>query len=264
MVTDMKKLLAFLCVLVCLHLSGCAADAPEPTTTAPVTIPVTTAPPETEVPTTTPTEPPLVLHSGLREDGSFDGGTWFIGDSMTCILITDYLMPNDLIGEANYTGKYGTQITAFADTKMSYTSYNPCVFNPEFEGMTYREVGDRIGQDVTAIYLMWGTNYTWNAYADMYIGLVDHLLEICPNATVHLQLIPWGAPSVIRFEKVNGWIQEAYDHYQQLGEERVMLIDTFTAIGRNTDSGNIHLNYEGNECWYQAIVAHAEEHNLAQ
>jgi len=261
----MGKHFAIVCLVLCLLLTGCGVEEPEPTATVPV--PVTTAPPQTEAPTTAhtvPTEPPLVRHSGLKEDGSFDEGTWFIGDSMTCILITDYLMPNNLIGEANYTGKYGTQITAFADTEMSYTSYNPCVFNPEFEGMTYKAVGDLIGQEVTAIYLMWGTNYTWNAYADMYIGLVDHLLKICPNATVHLQLIPWGSPSVIRFEEVNGWIQQAIDHYQQLGEERVMLIDTFTAIGRNTDSGNIHLNYEGNECWYEAIVAHAEEHNLAQ
>ena len=69
---------------------------------------------------------------------------------------------------------------------------------------------------------------------------------------------------MIRFETVNGWIREAYDHYQQLGEPRVMLIDTYTAIGRNHDSGNIHLNYAGNELWYQAIVAHAEEFDLAQ
>lgn len=265
MVTDMRKILFILCL--CLLLVGCSAEKPTPTTES-ATVPVTTAAPETEAPTTAPTtvptEPPVVLHSGLREDGSFDSGTWFIGDSMTCILITDYLMPNNLIGEANYTGKYGTQITAFADTKMEYKSYNPCVFNPEFENMTYNDVGRQLGEQVTAIYLMWGTNFTWNAYADMYIGLVDYLLSICPNATVHLQLIPWGAPRVIEFETVNGWIQEAYEHYQQLGEPRVMLIDTYTAVERNTDSGGIHLNYEGNDRWYKAIVAHAEEHNLAQ
>ena len=172
-------------------------------------------------------------------------------------------MPNGLIGDANYTGKYGTQITAFADTAMSSNSYNPCVFSPEFEGMTYKEVGDLIGEEVTAIYLMWGTNYTWNAYADMYIGLVDHLLKTCPNATIHLQLIPRGYK--IRYETVNEWIREAYQHYVDAGEGRVFLIDTFTAIGeKNHDEGGIHLNYQGNENWYNAIVAHAEEHNLAQ
>ena len=263
----MKK---WICLLLGLLLifgcTGCGGTEAEPTalpTTQAPTVPAT-EPPTTAAPTTEPTEPPLVLHSGLREDGSFDDGTWFIGDSMTCILITDYLQPNELIGDAHYTGKYGTQITAFDNTEMSYTSYNRCVFNPEYEGMTYAAVGDLLGEQATAIYLMWGTNFTWNAYADMYIGLVDHLLETCPNATIHLQLIPWGYPEVVRFETVNGWIQEAYDHYQQVGESRVMLIDTYTAIGRNHDEGGIHLNYDGNECWYQAIVAHAEENNLAQ
>lgn len=260
-----KKILCLLlALLLAFGLTACGGEKAVPTTEAPTAPPtmeaVTEAPAE---PTTIPTEPPAVYHSGLREDGSFDEGTWFIGDSMTCILITDYLMPNDLIGDANYTGKYGTQITAFADTAMSYTSYNPCVFNPEFEGMTYKEVGDKIGEEVTAIYLMWGTNYTWNAYADMYIGLVDHLLKICPNATIHLQLIPRGYR--IRYETVNGWINEAYQHYQELGESRVFLIDTFTAIGeKNHDEGGIHLNYQGNENWYNAIVAHAEANGLVQ
>lgn len=265
----MKKWICLLLSLVLmLGCTGCGAAEAEttpPTTQAPTVH--TTEPPATAALTTVPTEPtepPLVLHSGLKEDGSFDAGTWFIGDSMTCILITDYLQPNALIGEAHYTGKYGTQITAFYDTEMSYTSYNRCVFNPEYEGMTYAAVGDQLGGQATAIYLMWGTNYTWNAYADMYIALVDHLLETCPNATVHLQLIPWGYPELVRYETVNGWIREAYDHYQQIGESRVMLIDTYTAIGRNHDEGGIHLNYDGNECWYQAIVAHAEENHLAQ
>ena len=267
----MKKLICLLLgILLIFGNTACGNAEAEPTAlpaTAPAAnaateIPVTV---ETEPPATTvPTEPPLVLHSGLREDGSFDEGTWFIGDSMTCILVTDYLQPNARIGDANYTGKYGTQITAFYDTEMSYTSYGRCIFNPEYEGMTYAEVGDQLGEQVTAIYLMWGTNFTWNAYADMYIDLVDHLLETCPNATVHMQLIPWGYPELVHYETVNEWIQEAYNHYQQAGEPRVMLIDTFTAIGRNHDEGGIHLNYDGNECWYNAIVAHAKEHNLEQ
>lgn len=262
-IKGMKK--GFLLLLMlCLVLCGCGGEEPAPTTQAPTTIPTTEAvtEPVTEA-TTIPTDPPVVYHSGLRADGSFDEGTWFIGDSMTCILITDYLMPNNLIGDANYTAKYGSQITAFADVAMRTGSYNPCVFNPEFEGMTYKEVGDRIGEEVTAIYLMWGTNFTWNAYADMYIGLVDHLLKICPNATIHLQLIPRGYK--IRYETVNEWIQEAYQHYVDQGEGRVFLIDTFTAIGeKNHDEGGIHLNYQGNENWYNAILAHAEEHNLVQ
>ena len=265
-----RKILALvLAALLAFAMAACAS-APEetvPTTAAPeTTVPVTTeaATEPTVEETTEPTEPPLVLHSGLREDGSFDEGTLFIGDSMTCILVENYLKPNGLLGDANYTGKYGAHITAFFDdTVMSYTSYNHCAFRPEHEGMGYDEVAAQLGEDATAIYMMWGTNFTWNAYADAYIEVTDYLLEVCPNATVHLQLIPYGAPDLIFCDTVNGWIREAYAHYQQIGQERVMLIDTYTAIGKNTDEGHIHLSAQGNENWYNAIVDHAKENNLS-
>ena len=93
---------------------------------------------------------------------------------------------------------------------------------------------------------------------------MDFLLETCPNATIHLQLIPWGYEKYVMFDTVNEWIWEAYAHYQRQGEERVFLIDTFHAIGRNHDSGFIHLNEQGNENWYNAIVAYAEEHGIGE
>ncbi len=268
----MKQFMKAVCLLlVMLMLTACGAPAeptvPETTAaTEPATEPTTEPATEpTTEPTTVPTEPPVVLHSGLREDGSFDEGTWFIGDSMTCILVENYLRPHGLLGDANYTGKYGAHITAFFDdTVMSYTSYNHCAFRPEHERMGYDDVAVLLGEQATAIYMMWGTNYTWNAYADAYIEIVDFLLETCPNATIHLELIPWGWDELIRYELVNGWIQEAYAHYQEIGEERVFLIDTFTAIGENTDEHLIHLSEQGNENWYNAIVAHAEANGLVQ
>lgn len=210
-------------------------------------------------------EPGPVLHSGLREDGSFGEGTWFMGDSMTCILINNYLRPNNLLGDAYYSAKYGEHITAFFGDRILDPSYGyKCVFRPEHERMHYYEVAEDLGEKATAIYMMWGTNYTWDSYADAYIEIVDFLLETCPNATIHLQLIPWGYEEMVKFEIVNEWIQEAYAHYQELGEERVMLIDTYTAIGKNTDEGFIHLDNQGNENWYNAIVAHAETNGLVQ
>ena len=213
-----------------------------------------------------PTEPPPPpQHSGLREDGSFDEGTWFIGDSMTCILINDYLRPNNLLGDANYTAKYGAHITAFfGETIMDpYFGYK-CVFRPEHTGMHYYEVAEALGEQATAIYMMWGTNYTWNAYEDAYIEIVDYLLETCPNATVYMQTIPYGAEGFVWYKTVNTWINEAYAHYQEIEEERVQLIDTYTAIGINHQQGYIHLNYKGNENWYNAIVAYAEEHGIGE
>ncbi len=269
-VYSMKKALCLLLAIVLLMMTAaCAKVQTEPTLPEVTeTVAITTAEPTEEVtepPTTVPTEPALVLHSGLREDGTFDEGTWFIGDSMTSILYRDYLKPRGLVEDAACTGKFGAQITAFFDdTVMSYTSYNKCVFRPEHEGLGYDDVARELGEQATAIYMMWGTNFTWNAYADAYIEVVDFLLETCPNATIHLELIPWGYEKVVEFETVNGWIQEAYDHYQQIGEERVFLIDTFTAIGRNQDEGFIHLSEQGNENWYNAIVEHARINGLVQ
>ena len=205
-----------------------------------------------------PTEAPLILHSGLRQDGTFTEGTLFIGDSMTCILVENYLKPAGLLGDANYTAKYGAQITAYFDgTVMTHKGYNDCAFRSEHENCTYEEVARQLGEKATAIYIMFGTNYTWDAYADAYIQLVDFLLETCPNATVHLQLIPDGNPYFVREDIVNPWIQEAYEHYAQLGQPRVMLIDTCTAIGLNVDNGGTHLDDKGNELWYKAICDHA-------
>jgi len=67
----------------------------------------------------------------------------------------------------------------------------------------------------------------------------------------------------VDFVTVNTKISEAYDHFQEAGEERVFLIDTFTAMGRNMVDG-IHQGEVGNKRWYEAIVAHAEANGLAQ
>ena len=266
----MKKLICFLLsLLLLMSMAGCGAKETASTepgteaTTEPATEPA--AEPSTEPPTLPTEPPPPPQHSGLREDGSFDEGTWFIGDSMTCILVRNYLMPNELIGDANYSAKYGEFITGFfGDTVMDpYYGYK-IAYRPEHEGMHFYEIAEDLGEQATAIYIMFGTNFAWDCYAEGYIELVDYLLETCPNATIHLQLIPWGYEKYVKFDTVNEWIWEAYAHYQRNGEERVFLIDTFHAIGRNHDSGFIHLNDQGNENWYNAIVEHARINELVQ
>ena len=257
----MKKTI---CVILCLLLlTACGRSTPEE---APAPEPVPRITENTQIPETEPTEPAFSLHSGLREDGTFNEGTLFIGDSMTCILVQDYLTPMGLIGDAYYMGKYGAQITSFFGgvTMDTNVTVGKCAYRPEHEGMTYEEIAVDLGDRVTAIYMMFGTNYTYNAYADMYIELVDFLLETCPDATVYLQLIPHGNEEIVRYETVNGWIREAYGHYVDQGQIRVQLIDTFTAIGVNHDEGWIHLNSTGNENWYNAIVDFAAKNGIPE
>ena len=267
----MRKFLFLL--LVPVLLAGCMARWPEPTeatteTTAAPTVETTTVATTiaaTEPATVATTEPGPVYHSGLKADGSFDEGTWFIGDSMTCILVENYLTPMGLIGEANYAGKYGAHVTAFFDgTRMSHYSYNHCAFRPEHEEMTYEAVGAALGEKATAIYIMFGTNYFEYQFSESYSRILDYLLETCPNATIHMQLIPWGHESTVKYEEVNGLLRAIYERYREQGVERLMLIDTFTAIGRNPDEGLIHLAPQGNENWYKAICDHAREQGLSQ
>ena len=251
-----------LCAVMLVSCCGCSKLIPPRSTLPPETTGETepVQQPEAE-PTTEPTEPAYVYHSGLKADGSFDEGTWFIGDSMTHILTQTYLAPNGLLGEASYTAKFGAQITAFfGDVVMDSTSYGKTAYNPEFEGLGYDEVAQLLGEKVTSVYMMWGTNYTWNAYADAYIEIVDFLLETCPNATIHMQLVPWGN---VPYKVANELIQEAYNHYVELGEQRVLLIDTHTAIGQNPIDG-VHQGDIGNGRWYEAILAHAEANGLVQ
>ncbi len=257
----------FLVLLLIVSLTGCSVqEAPAPTQTeAPTTVP-TEAP--TTIPTTEPTEPPTtepapVRHSGLKEDGTFDEGTLFIGDSLTYFFV-GYLREQVLAGDAKYTTQCGSQVTAFFDyNRMEENEDAPCRYSPEFKGLEFDDAAASMGETATAIYIMWGTNFTYTASAQNYIDIVDFLLERCPNATIHLQLIPYGTPSYVFHETVNGRIREAYDHYLQQGQDRVILIDTFTAIGDNTIDG-VHMNQRGNAAWYQAILDSAEANGLVQ
>lgn len=247
----------------------------QPTTEAPTQAPseAPTTQPPTEKPTTAPTEPPLILHSGLREDGTFSEGTMFVGDSLTFLMVSAFLKekgPEEgklYIGDAKYACKAGVQVTAFNDSRYPMT-YDPnlnCLYVPEFKDMTMQEAAASMGESMTAFYFMMGTNYTPNASADTYIEICDFILENCPNATIHLQLIPMVDTSkvAVPYKTVNERIQAAFDHYQEIGEPRVTLLDTGAAVGNNLISDGVHMSNKGREAWYQAICDHAAEYNMA-
>ena len=264
----MKSLFSLLLALIMIFaLSACGeTDAVQD-----ITIPTQSAafspsaPAETpDFPASTPSEETAeedapILHSGLREDGTFSAGTLFIGDSLTYIFTGSYLRDNGLLGECKYMAKCGSQITAFFDsTILSAGNRMVARYSAEFEGMHFNDAAASLGERAAAIYIMWGTNFTPDASAQTYVDIVNFLLENCPNATIHLQTIPYGD---VNYTEVNKRITDAYDHYAQIGKARVMLIDTFTAIGKHTVDG-IHLDNEGNANWYNAIVQHASSNNL--
>ena len=260
------------CLLLCAFLSSAmaACDHEQPEVTEPkseqmgmteaATAPVTEAP--TEPPTLPTTEPATVLHSGLREDGTFEKGTLFLGDSLTYMLVGSYLKPHQLLGDASYAAMCGSKVTAFFDDNFRMGCHETLAsgYSEEFYGMTFQEVVDAMGEQATAVYMMWGTNYEPNAAAQTYIELVKYILAACPNATIHMQLIPYGN---VPYTSVNEMVTEAFNYFRDREEQRVFLIDTYTAIGKFPVDG-VHQGEGGNRRWYEAIVDHAESNELGQ
>ena len=275
---NMKRVFALL--LAALLLCGCTNAATPETEPIPTeaTVAETQAPtePSTEAAAEVPTEPettesetqpedPEWLHSGIREDGSFDEGTLFIGDSLTYGMVASYLPEHQHLGDARYITMPGATILAyFVGPVLRNSSDYFCYYSPEFEGLQFHEAVGVAGEDTTAIYFMMGTNYSKYATDADYIQIVEHMLESCPNATVYIQLVPYDRSPKIDYETANQRVWNAYEHFQEAGEERVMLIDTQTAIDYNLGGDGIHLTVQGQENWYNAIVAFAEENNIPQ
>ena len=260
---------ALLALILALGCAACADSEPAPTTeatteSAAVSTTAATEPP-TEAPTEAPTEPPLVLHSGLREDGTFSEGTLFIGDSLTCGFISSFLSKKEYLGDAKYMTICGSKVSAFFDGTVLEPKQNVMtLYSPEFEGKEFDEAAAELGEDVTAIYMMWGTNYMPNGTAQDYIDIVDYLLEHCPNATVHLELVPYADLAVIPYPTVNNRIRDAFAHYEEQGESRVLLVDTYLGIGRDVGADGVHIGMYGYGNWYKTLLRHAENNELSE
>lgn len=280
-----KTNLAALLLCVLFTLCGCRIPQPGPEQTQPTEASATTAPtqsPEiTEAPTeaaeetqptlslenTDPTDGPVrtaEIHSGLRSDGTFNSGTLFIGDSLTYGLVNEYLDRYDYLGDARYMAIVGVPVGVFFNKGIQLGNYGSCLYSPEFHGMCYCDAVAFVGSEVTAIYMMLGTNYNYDTTQERYTEIVDYLLETCPQATVHLQLIPYTTNSLVDFEQVNENIRATYQHYQDQGIQRVMVIDTHTAINMYLSSDGVHLSGEGKDAWYMALVSHSINNNLPE
>lgn len=267
------KIIALLLAL--LLLSGCAAgEAPvsptEPETTE--TEPAAPTEPSETVPASQPEEteetedpqPATALHSGLREDGSFDEGTLLIGDSLTYGFVLQYLTREGYLGDARYMAIVGAPVRNFFSLQTLRASEDySCVYTPAFQGLNFADSVTLAGESVTAVYYMMGTNYDPEVTPETYVEILDHILTQCPQATVYLQLVPMSTMSYIPYETINEIITKAYDHYAASGETRVQLIDTHTAIGDRLNDG-IHLTLEGQAGWYSAIVDYAKENSIPE
>lgn len=258
-----KRILAGLLALILLPLLAACGESPavsqkQTPSTAPSA--VATVPPATAAPTQKVRT--QEVHSGLREDGTFCEGTLFIGDSLTYGFLVEYLMRYELIGDAKYMAVVGAPLSRFFSSAV--LSGDGSLYSREFAGLSYSAAAAQMGDQATAIYLMLGTNDSANAAKDSYIEVVDYLLEVCPNATVYLQTIPYSSRSHVDYASVNTQLQETAEYYLDQGQERVFLIDTFSFIGQCVGGDGIHLNDEGRDAWYLALCAHKNEQNIPE
>lgn len=261
----------FAAFAILLLFAGCTAAPPsEPTAAAtdplPTVAEVPSEPAEAvPVETAAPTDAPRdtsALHSGLRSDGTFSAGTLFIGDSLTNGFVHAYLMTYGYLGDARYMAVNGAPLSRFFSSQVLGGDGN--LYSPEFDNLSYSDAVARVGEEATAIYLMLGTNSCTKATTDKYIEVVDYLLDTCPNATVHLQLIPDSYSPMVDFETVNEQIRLACAHYEQQGIERVLVVETNIFIGQALGPDGVHLTGEGQDRWYTALVAHKKNNNLPE
>lgn len=271
-----------LIVSLCISMYGCTANPDTPDVTVSVTEGTSaveeTKPIPTEAPTqpteietepaeieTEPTEPAFSLHSGLREDGSFDEGTLFIGDSLTYGLTLYYLKPNGLLGDAKYISAPGAPATSFFSwAVLNPSKYPSCTNVPELNYLNLSEAVAQIGDGITAVYFMMGTNYDDECDVSTYVEIIDYTLEKCPDATFYLQTIPMVLNGKIPYEQVNRIIWKVYEYYQQQDNPRVILLDPIMAIGENLNPDGIHLNGTGQALWYEEIVRFTQDRQIPQ
>ena len=251
---NIKKIFAFALAVSLLFLCGCRQQE-EPTKPSI----------ETTVPTTVATEPPqrtVPLHSGIREDGTFDSGTLFIGDSLTNAFIYDNLILYNRIGDAKYMAMVGAPVHAYFQGP-ALSRDLPCIHSG-FANMTFAQGVELVGSEITAVYFMLGSNYSEYTTYETYDEIVKHLLEHCPNATIYLQTIPYSTSVNVQYALVNGILEDLYREYAESIDTRVMLIDTRTAWGNRLQADGIHINYEAQDIWYQTILDFAAENDIPQ
>ena len=267
----MKKLFAIICILALL-LCGCgknepAMEAPTEPQQQETTPPTEATEPPTEPVVEEPTEPTVesFLHSGIREDGSFDEGTLFIGDSLTNGLLAQYVRPNGFLGDARYMAIPGASPLAFFDGPALGANTVLVSFNSwEFRDMIMSEAVASAGESVTAVYFMMGTNHQDSVTEQYYADIISYILEKCPNATIYMQQVPYSLSSLVDQETINWRIWGAYNRFVESGETRVRLIPTQEAIELNVQEDEVHLTEEGYRLWYEALVAYAQENGIPQ
>jgi len=203
----------------------------------------------TPVPIPTP-EPPF--------EGIFDAETLFIGDSLTCGLVSSYLQPNGYMGEAGSMATANMRVTYFFKSWWTLRASDQNVWsvaaNPEYRGMTFENAVRSSAGRYDTVYFHLGTNGSTSVTAEDYYPVLDLLLECYPKATVYVQTLADNRNGLVATDRVNGILAGVVETYHADGEERIVLLDTNAIWDADCmRSDGVHFNNEGYSRWYALL-----------
>ena len=240
-----------------------AAETVPPRAVTPTAAPEPVAPPAPNPTTTDVSLLPGPQHTGVEPDGTLGRGALLVGDSLTAGLAVS-MNAHETLGEARFIGipSYSLQsfysAPYFLDADVAAGLSAVCSW--EFTGLSIADSVRRAGQSVEAIYFMLGTNQSGLVTAEEYTETLRYLLDCCPDATVFAQTIPYSRGGLSEYERVNAIVFESVSSLRHEGVERVFVLDTFTAIGREHNiADGLHLSDAGLVAWRDAIVDNAQK-----
>ncbi len=243
-----KSAAAAAAIIMLAALTGCAVK----------TAPAETEARETRAPAAASEPPSPVPEDGEEDREAFDGETLFIGDSLTYHLVTRYLEPEGLMGEASCMAAVNSGLPQFFADWWPFwgTKYNNygVACDSEFDGLSYYTAVLQSAGRYDTVYFLMGSNGSEDVTVEAYMTVIDFLLENYPEATIYMQTPPDCRTGEIDSQRVVDTVKATVEEYERLGETRVRLLDTNSVWGADYClSDGVHLLDEGLELWYGYI-----------
>ncbi len=202
----------------------------------------------------------LAASDPVDEPMFLDSRTVLVGDSLTCMLIAQWLRPGNLLGGAGRIAAPSSAVTFFFEDwwplePLEQNSYY-CEASPGLEGLSFAEAVEATAGKYTRVLFLMGSNGSSSTTVEDYTAAVDCMLENWPDADIYMQTVPDSSTGAVATERINGVIAETVAAYEAAGETRVKLLDTNSCW----DSGcylsdGVHLTMLGLQKWYEYLAA---------
>ena len=197
--------------------------------------------------------------SASSEDAGFcgvpflDSRTVLVGDSLTCHLVDYFLKPMDLLCGASYMAAPNSAVNYYFEDwwplkPLEQNAYGSTT-SPGLEGLTFAEAVEATAGRFERVLFLMGSNSSEYSVVEDYTVVIDHMLEYWPEATIYMQTVPDSVTGVVATERINGIIEEAVAHYEELGDTRVKLLDTNSCWG-----SGCYLPDVGLRAWYEFLA----------